>query len=367
MMKYLPLVFACSMTFSALAQEEPPKPFVVEGYAEVYYGYDIDRPANHDLTNFVVSHNRHNEVNANLAYLKGTYEKDRVRANVAIMEGTYTNAALALEPGVLKNIFEANIGVRLHKFRELWIDAGVFPSHIGSESAVSMNCATLTRSLVAEGTPYYETGVRLSYKSINQKWYLALLSLNGWQHIQRLPGNSTPAGGTQVTYTPNKKLLFNMSTFVGSDVPDSVRKMRYFADLYAVLNLGKRWQVTATLDLGMQQAAKRSNTYDRWFGTALIARYKMTPRATLVVRGERFYDPYYSVMPMPVVVGPGFALWGYSIGYDRQISKNAVWRIEAKGFAGDDPMFERGGALFNDDYIFTTSLAIKFNNLKNHR
>ena len=42
----------------------------------------------------------------------------------------------------------------------MWIDAGIFFSHIGSESWISRDNPTNTRSLAADFTPYYETGIR---------------------------------------------------------------------------------------------------------------------------------------------------------------------------------------------------------------
>src|SRR6187399_1111640 len=85
------------------------------GYAEVYYTYDFNEPENHNRPSFIYSHNRHNEVNLNLGFVKTTYNSERVRANVALAAGTYMNANYAAEPGVLKNIYEANAGFKLSK------------------------------------------------------------------------------------------------------------------------------------------------------------------------------------------------------------------------------------------------------------
>ena len=114
------------------------------------------------------------------------------------MTGTYANSNLAAEPGVLKNIFEANAGVKISKKKKLWIDAGIFESHIGFESAIGKNCWNLTRSISADNSPYYESGIKLSYTSDNEKWFLSGLILNGWQRIQRVNGNNTPAFGHQL-------------------------------------------------------------------------------------------------------------------------------------------------------------------------
>lgn len=332
-----------------------------EGYGEIYYGYDFNTPTNNSLPHFVQSHDRHNEVNINMVLLSAAYNADRVRGKLGIMAGTYPNSAMATEPGVLKNIYEGNAGVRLARKRDLWLDAGIFTSHIGIEGPVSMDCASLTRSLVADGSPYYESGVRLSYESLNQKWYMALLHLNGWQRIERQNGNSTPAGGMQIMYKPNEKTTLNMSTFVGNDEPDSTRKMRHFVDLYAVVDLSEKWQVTAVLDGGRQQSAKNSSSYQIWMGSALILKFSPVKKYALVARGEYFNDAHNIVMQVSTtgLTSSGFYVWGYSLGFDCHITDNVLWRAEAKGYTATKPTFVRDNALFNDSYLLTTSLAVR--------
>jgi len=360
------LLAAIGLSVSSHAQTEE-KALIIEGYGEVYYGYDFNTPADHNRPDFVVNHNRHNEVNVNLVMLRALYEKDRVRSNIGIMAGSYPNANMVNEPGVLKNIYEANAGFKLHKRRDLWVDAGIFPSHIGQEGVIGMDNSTLTRSMIAEGSPYYEAGVRLSYTSLNQKWYIALMHMNGWQRIQRRAGNSTPAGGLQLTRKPNDKVLFNISTFVGNDFPDSVKKMRYFIDLYTTLKFAKKFEFTASIDLGMQEIFLARSKYDEWLGTALILKYKPTERTAWVLREERFYDPYSVILTADASrPGPGFNVWAASIGHDRWLAQNLLWRIEGKLYVAEGPLFERGNALFNDTYLLTTSLAVRFNNRRNH-
>jgi hypothetical protein len=368
MKRSLLITVLLATALNVFAQEEQ-KPLVIEGYAELYYGFDFNTPSDNNRPGFVVNHHRHNEVNVNLAMLRAIYNKDRVRASIGVMAGTYANVNLVGEPGVLKNIYEANAGFRLHKRRDLWVDAGIFPSHIGQESVIGMDNATLTRSMIAEGSPYYEAGVRLSYTSLNDKFYIALMHLNGWQRIQRRHGNSTPAGGLQITRRPNKNVTFNLSTFVGNDFPDTIKRMRYFIDMYTTLKFAKRFEFTASIDLGMQEAAFTSSTYkyDEWLGTSLILRFQSTKRTAWVLREERFYDPYSVILtPDAATPGPGFNVWAITLGHDRWLTNNLLWRIEGKLYVSEDPIFRRGNALYNDNYLATTSLAVRFNNRKNH-
>lgn len=370
MIKYAIATAMMLFTSLSLFAQTEPKALVIEGYGEVYYGYDFNEPNSNERSLGVVSHNRHNEVNINMALLRAVYDKDRVRANIGIMAGTYANANMTAEPGVLKNIYEANAGFRLHKRHELWIDAGIFPSHIGAEGALSMDCPTLTRSMMADASPYYEAGARVSYTTLNQKWYIAFMHMNGWQRIQRQNGNSTPAGGMQLKYMPNSKLVFNLSTFVGSDKPDIDESRRYFVDFYTTAKLTKKLELTAAIDLGNERYIWHgANVFvtNNWLGTAVILKYKATAKAAWVARGEYFYDPNNTIMPQTTLNSlNGFDVAAYSIGYDRKLMDNLLWRIEGKGYVSASNSFYRGNALFNDNYVLTTSLAVRFNNRKNH-
>lgn len=347
------LMLASSMAYGQMEQ----KPLTISGYGEVYYGYDFNQPSDNNRPSFIYSHNRHNEVNVNLAMLKASYQKDRLRGNIGIMTGTYANANLAAEPGVLQNLWEANVGIRLHDKRDLWLDAGVMPSHIGPEGAISMDYPTLTRSMFAEGSPYYESGVKLGYSNISGSWYFAVMYLNGWQRIYRPNGNSTPAGGTQITYTPNDKLTVNWSTFVGSDSPDSSRVMRYFSDLYAILKVGKKIEITALYDAGVQQQFKGSSTVSDWFTVAVIGKYKLSEKFAIAARAEYFDDTYGVINFTPF----GFYVQAYSVNFDYQVLKNLVWRTEMKVYKSNKTdVFMRDGLPINTNAVATTSLAFKF-------
>lgn len=126
------------------AQEKAPSPFTFSGYLETYYSYDFGNPDNHLRPGFFYSHNKHNELNLNLGLAKVNYAKDNVRANFALMAGTYPQYNLAAEPSLLKNVYEANVGVKIYKSKNLWVDAVIMPSHIGFESAIGKDCMNLT-------------------------------------------------------------------------------------------------------------------------------------------------------------------------------------------------------------------------------
>ena len=342
--------------FNVQAQEKPD--IKVSGYVETYYGYDFNKPLDNKRPGFVYSHNRHNEVNLNLGFIKGAYDNGTVRTNLALMAGTYSNANLAAEPGVLKNIFEANAGLRLSKKSNLWIDAGIFASHIGFESAVSKDCWGLTRSTLADNSPYYESGAKLTYISDNSKWLLSGLFLNGWQHIQRPDGNNTPAFGTQITFTPNSKITLNYSTFIGNEKPAIAKQMRYFHNIYGMFHITNNFNVTTGFDYGMKQKSKGSSDYNKWYSPVLIAKVSFNNKWSATGRWE-YYSDGNGVM---IATGTpnGFKTSGYSLNLDYGPVSNAVIRLEGKVYDSKDKIFVRNLNPVNHSATLTTSIAVSF-------
>src|SRR5690606_6122028 len=134
-------------------------------------------------------------------------------------------------------------GVKISRKHNLWVDAGIMPSHIGFESANGQSCRTLTRSMIADNSPYFESGAKLGYTTHNGKWYISGLMLNGWQRIQRVDGNSSLCGGTQVMFIPSDKVTLNSSTFFGNDKPDSLRQMRIFHHLHSTIHITSKFDI----------------------------------------------------------------------------------------------------------------------------
>jgi hypothetical protein len=349
-------IVSCSLVFP---QSDTLAPGItVTGYIETYYSYDLSNPADHLRHSFFYCYNRHNEVNLNLGYIQLSYDKDGVRGNFALMAGTYAEVNLASEGNVMQHVLEANAGIKLSKKSNLWIDAGIMPSHIGFESANGKLCWNLTRSLLAENSPYYESGAKLGYTGKKNKFYAAIMMLNGWQRIKRVPGCNTPSGGTQITVTPNEKILFNWSTYIGNEFPDSIQRWRYFNNFYAKIALHKKFQVILGFDYGMQQSSKGSAQYDTWYSPIIITKLSPTPKFDIGVRGEYYMDDkgviIYTGAPK------GFQTYGYSLNIDYHIKKHITWRIEGRGLYSKDEVFLEKDHFTNENYFFTTSLCVVF-------
>ncbi len=162
------LTFFSVSTFTIFAQKDSSewhvKPTVsLSGFVDVYYMYDFNQPTQTGRQPFLFNHNRHNEMNLNLGFIKLEASHKKYRSKLALQAGTYVNDNYAAEPETYKSLFEANVGFSLNKKNNLWLDAGIFPSHIGFESAISSDNWTLTRSILAENSPYFLAGAKLGY------------------------------------------------------------------------------------------------------------------------------------------------------------------------------------------------------------
>lgn len=345
------LLFFSLIINSLKAQNE------ISGYVETYYTRELNQPPSGNRPSFAYAHGRANEVNINLAFLKMARTDSNFRANLALATGTYQNANYAAENGVLRNILEANVGILLSKKHEIWLDAGVMPSHIGFESALGKDCDNFSRSIMADNSPYFETGVKIS-KNLNKNWSLAGLVLNGWQRISLAAGSSKPSFGTQITFK-NEKLTVNSSSFLGSDRPDSARLKRFFHNFYLIFKPNSTVSTTFAYDIGFQQQQIGKNDFDRW--QSVVGSIRFSPARArghhFVLRGEYFEDKKLVIVNS---ANPDFRVSGLTIGWDYDVSANALLRFEVKNLSNPTPIFESKNGLKTNNTAISTAIAISF-------
>ena len=126
------------------------------GFVDGYYAFDFNRPADFDRS---------------FAFVEAKLDTPRVRGRFAIQTGTSVHSNYAGEPHIggvsgpdlARFIQEAVVGTKLAD--NLWVDGGIFRSHIGMESFISRDSPMYTRSLVADYTPYCETGAKLTWQA----------------------------------------------------------------------------------------------------------------------------------------------------------------------------------------------------------
>lgn len=196
------------------------------GFVDGYYAFDFNRPPTMDRA-YTTQPARHNEFNVNLAFVEAVLSGARVRGRVALQLGTSVQSNYAAEPrvgtvsgsDVSRYIQEAVVGVKVAP--SLWVDGGIYLSHIGSESWISRDNLTYTRSLIADFSPYYQAGVKVTWQA-RPSLTAQLNVVNGWQNISETNGDK--AVGGRVDWVASPKATLFAYNLIGNEAPTVSRR-----------------------------------------------------------------------------------------------------------------------------------------------
>jgi hypothetical protein len=345
------------------ASTDSSRSIVIGAFVDAAYAFDVNRPATRDRA-FTTQPARHNEFNVNLAFVEATMARRRVRGRLALQAGTSVQANYAAEPrqgavsgdALSRMLQEAYAGYQLTP--TLWIDAGVFYSHIGMETWVSRDNPTYTRSFVADFSPYYSTGVRATWQ-VSPAVTARVDVVNGWQNISE--NNEDKSLGLRVDVAANATTTVSWYGYAGNE-PGAQRRL--FNGVGVLSRLSDRAEVLAQVDVGRQHgrdSVTAASQSSGWYGATLIGRYWVRPSLALVARAERFADGDQIVVrtggPLP------FRANSASIGIDVRPEARVLWRTEARGYAADATVFPKGGRTPSQarrSGVVVTSFALTF-------
>ncbi|UJP65041.1 porin [Mongoliitalea daihaiensis] len=332
-----------------MAQVKDFSGWELSGYLETYYSYDFNKPTNHQRPEFLYNFNRHNEFSVNLALIKASYTQEKFRSSFALMAGTYAQQNLAEEPAWAQLVNEASIGVQISE--GLWIDVGIMPSHIGFESWIGTVGWHLSRSLMAENSPYFLTGARLTYQWKEHTSFTFWAS-NGWQNVQRIENQQGIGLGLGINHSPVKGMIINYANYLGNESVSFLREMRFFNNFYIQHELST-WGYTVGFDYGFQQLAMAPNAH--WWGVTASFKTSIFEKYTAAIRSEYYSDSRAVILEDP------FKLSGYSVNVDFPLSEKIVWRVEGRQFwANSGTFFYRGVDPKQSNFALTSSLAFQF-------
>jgi hypothetical protein len=331
------------------------------GFVDSYYAYDFGRPANFDRP-FTTQAARHNEFNVNLAYVEAKVSGPRLRGRLAIQAGTSVQSNYAGEPTIgavsgpslSRFIQEAVAGYQISP--SLWVDGGIFLSHIGMESFISRDNLTYTRSLSADFTPYYESGVKLTWQT-TPKLTALFTVVNGWQNISE--NNQDKAVGTRLDYTRSSSTTFSYYNFIGNEVSSS--RLRVFNGVGFKSWLTPIFTLQGNFDYGIQQKAQTGSS--AWWSTGLTGKLQFAPAVGVSGRVEYYHDAD-NVIVATALPG-GFKASTASLGIDVSPigSPRFLWRNELRGTWATEPIFpdtQAATGTSRSNGLLVTSMALTF-------
>jgi len=308
------------------------------GYAEGFYSQGRVANAQRKFAPYIFTYPDNRMVDLNHAAVEIKIKSGDLFGIAGIHTGRYVDENYAAEPSGLRPIYSLSVGAEL--LPEWTIEGGVFASHIGFESAIGKDGPTLTRALISDNSPYFESGIRVTYSETPTLSITGLI-LNGWQVMS--DPNSSKAVGTQIQYKLSPDVLINSSSFMGNEQSDgAMPKIRYFHDLYSIITVEDRLTLIPAADIGVQENGLGG--WASWGGAALVAAYRWTPSIRTGARVEFFSDP------TGVVVTGVESVKRASINFDSDLASGLRWRNELSWTWGSvDP-----------DVRITTALSTAF-------
>jgi hypothetical protein len=336
------------------------------GFIDTYYAWDFGRPPTLDRSFaggalFTTQPTRHNEFNVNLAFVEARLDGPDLRGRLALQAGTSVQSNYAGEatlgivsgPSLSRHIQEAVGGVRVAP--ELWVDAGVFFSHLGMESWISRDNPTYTRSLVAEYSPYYQSGAKVTWTATS-RLVAQMIVVNGWQNISENNGAKGLGGRVDWTLGQTTVSYYNLFT------PEAGSRLRTLNGV-GLRALTGRVDVIGQVDVGTQAQSTGGQGTTSWWGATAVARLRANEVAAVTARLEGFHDSDQIVAQTGSSNGVANAplrSLAASVGVD-VTRLRALWRTELRGFLNRDAVFPGGGGSAGRQSGFlVTSLAMMF-------
>lgn len=298
----------------------------VDLYVDAYYAGQ-NHPALPDGTRELATPGLRNEqIGLNTAQITARVNGTRFRGLVTLQAGGIRQQAWdpVTELGIIQ---QAYAGVRLTK--GLWLDAGLFMTHIGGEAIFPRDNWISSLALVTYYEPFIQAGARLSW-DITPRLQLQLHALNGYNTVE--DNNRSLSGGWLITWLAQDWLTLYSSGIVGNERPaDSAYALRAYSNTVAVVTPLKWLSLKAQVDYGTEAAAGAKPLQTVLAGQAQ-ARVQFLPRWSVATRAEYYRDR--DAMLSPAVVG-----WGATAQLEFKPSTTSFLRAEARWLNMDEPFF----------------------------
>ena len=339
------------------------------GYVDGYYTYDFGRPPSFDRsfaggTLFTTQPARHNEFNVNLAFVEMKLDAPHYRGRIALQTGTSVQSNYAGEPtngtvsgsSLSRLIQEAVVGLRLSE--NVWVDGGIFYSNAGMEAWASRDNPTYTRSLVADYSPYYSSGVKFTWTA-TKKLTARVDIVNGWQNISE--NNSGKGAGLRLDYAANANSTLSYYNLFSDEAGSRLRTFNGVGIKRTTGNL----TLLGEFDVGTQAKPVGQSGQSTWYGWTAVARVQTTPIVALVARAEGYVDKdqvIISTGSFRSAANPAFNGVGGSVGVDVTPYPRIAWRNELRGLHNNGALFPGGtnATASKNNFIAVTSLSLSF-------
>ncbi|ALM20166.1 hypothetical protein AAT17_02330 [Nonlabens sp. MIC269] len=352
-------VLFCVFTgiFTGTSQEETTeKKLTVDFYLDTYYA-NVPNGSHDGFRSFTTTSNRNNQIGLNIAQLGAQYESKDVRASLTLHYGDIAKATWSDD---FNEVQTATVGLRL--FKTLWLDAGFFTTHIGTESFLPKNNWTASTAVATFNEPFYQAGAKLS-NQFNENWYAELWVLNGYN--QFVDENDELSVGALLTYAFNDRTSITYTNIFGQEatLDDPVSRYRTYHNAYLNTQFSERWWLTAGFDIGSQTNSELETGKTAWMYNALLtAKFQQNNKWSYTSRIELFKDQngfISGIVPSQLTVDEGLSVYGITLSTEYKPTEYSFLRFEARRLAStnDAQIFEQNTSTSRYEFIINLGIV----------
>ena len=302
----------------------------------------------------------------NIVQLTANYTAERMRAVATLHYGDLPTSAWS---PVYNMIQEANVGIRLTK--KIWVDAGLFKTHIGTEGLLPKDNLASSLSIITFYEPWWQAGVKISYTP-NDKLLLCLHVLNGYNTF--VENNSSKSLGITLAYALGDKGSIGYYNLVGEESPDSskINHLRFLNNLVFNYQLTPKFKISAGADYITQQNScitdslgNGANKTASIYSGILTLKYQLKPKFGIYARGEIFSDKNgFLTGTITNTDGKqtGYVVNGATLGFEFKPMDNAFIRLEGRDLIMDSKqkIFRTDGANTNSRIEAMINIGVWF-------
>ena len=335
------LAFALGLALPLAAQEAtPPEPagswlerLKVGVLADVVYAHNSNDPASR--RNFIAgnatSASRADEISLDLAAVELLLAPEPVGFRLLIGAGDTVEVLHSGEPDGgrdrLGPVVYASMSWAPPAVSGLALEAGLFSSHIGFESALPRDNWNLAPSYLATYTPYYQAGVKGTY-AFGENWSGELHVVNGWQ-TARDANEALSFGGKLAWARDGWSVALN--GWAGPEQADNDSDLRTLVDLVVAAPISERWRLGFESYLG---AEERAGGDAEWLAAAGYVRFDPCERFFVAARAEWFDDPDAGI------TGFSQTLEAATLTFAWRPAEALTLRLEGRADRSDQPVFD---------------------------
>jgi len=339
--------------------------FSITAYVDAYYAHYRDSVGPGNYQKFASISPRSNSVSLNTAQISFQYNAEKVRATAVFQYGDLANSAWAPP---YTNIQEAHIGFRVYS--KLWIDAGFFRTHFGTEYLLPSENITSSLAIATYYEPFYESGIRLNFDP-STKLEINLFLLNGYNML--VDNNNKKSFGMGVTYVINNNCGIGYTNYIGDDTPPGIPQNHLRIAQNVFLNYNhKKIKAQIGGDYYLQQNADiaTESKMAGMYSALATVRYQCAKKIAVYARGELFHDPNGFVSTIITDAAgqqTGYKLYGITVGAEYKPTLESYVKLEGRRLQMDKDqyIFSYDGDAYNYRYEVMINAGVTFDLLKN--